>query len=131
MVQALKRLAVGLQRVKACAQGYEKEHANQQENVIGDGPVDDDNPLPGFLLRLVVQVQQLRNNTGNRLVLALQLRPNQVARRILVALVRQVESFVGKLPEVVEDIAQLLPQLIAGRTRSEERRVGKECRSRW
>ena len=47
-------------------------------------------------------------------MLLFQLRPDEVARGILMPLVRQIESFVGEQPEVVEDVAQLPPQLIAG-----------------
>src|SRR3712207_944000 len=37
----------------------------------------------------------------------------------------------GYLNQLLDDIGTPLPTSIAGETRSEERRVGKECRSRW
>ena len=115
VVQALEGFAIGLQRVESGSQRHEEEHADQQQDILGHLPVYQDDALARFLLRLIVQVEQLRDDARNGFVLLFELRTDQVARRLLVALVRQAEGFVRERPEVVENVAQLPPQLIAAR----------------
>src|SRR5256885_1347467 len=47
-------------------------------------------------------------------------------------LANSVEGFIARTPEeLLEFLRAQLPEPASGRPRSEERRVGKECRSRW
>src|SRR3712207_9190388 len=55
------------------------------------------------------------------------------SRNRVLRVVREDRSSVGEVVQAVEsDVALVITVLrIANRSRSEERRVGKECRSRW